>query len=551
MFIVLKSPVKLSAGLESRKGDVMADKIADLILSGGKVYPLNTAGTTATAIAVSKGRILATGSDDEIEKLAGPGARRIDLAGTVVLPGLIDSHFHVCHVGHASQAAFLYDAWSIAEILDRLKEHAEKTPGAVTGVGGNFHETSLAEGRLPTATDLDMVATDRPVVITDVNKTVVNSFVLRQLDTDDVPPGGEVPKDQSGRPLGIFFYAAKRMTPLGGQGDATVTQAISTEEAIMQGLRSAARMGLTGVLDAQANLEIIAAYRAIEREQGLPIRASIMPRDVTPAELERIGASAGLREGRLTFGPIKLAFDLWIMHRTAMMYESYVGQPDNFGMSRVSEEKLQQQIDEAFSAGWPVGIHTTGDRGIDIVASAIENGIEKAGEAPGRCHLIHVYFPPEKALEIASRHNLAIAAQPTFIHTWGETVRAFVGQERAERFKPLRTMLDWGLTVGGGADSPITWHNPWVGIYAAATRKTEGGSVLGEREQITVEEALRCYTLGSAAILEEGNIRGSIEVGKMADFTVVDRDILAIDPEQIPATKVLKTIVGGEVVYEA
>jgi predicted amidohydrolase YtcJ len=233
------------------------------------------------------------------------------------------------------------------------------------------------------------------------------------------------------------------------------------------------------------------------------------------------------------------------------MYEPYVGQPDNFGSSRVSEEELQRQIDEAFAAGWPVGVHTTGDRGIDIVASALKKGIEKVGQAPGRCHLIHVYFPREKAIDIASRHDLAIAAQPTFTRTWGETVRAFVGKERAERFKPLRTLLDRGLTVGGGADSPITWHDPWVGIYAAATRKTEGGWVLGKEERITVEEALRCYTLGSAAIFEQENVRGSIEVGKLADFTIVDRDILAIDPEQIPGTRVLKTIVGGEVVYEA
>jgi len=524
---------------------------ADTILFGGKVYTLDDAGTTATAIAASKGHILAVGSDEQIEKVAGPEARRIDLAGAVVLPGLIDSHIHVPGVGQVSEMAFLYDARSIAEILDRLTERAEKTPGAVGGRGGNFHETSLAEGRLPTAADLDSVATDRPVMITDVNKTIVNSFVLRNIDTDDIPPGGEVPTDASGKPLGIFLYAAKGMTPLGGPSDSVAD--ISVEEAIIRGLESAARLGFTGVLDAGAGLESIAAFRAIEEKQGLPIRASVMPRlrFITPAELDKIGVSAGLQEGRLTFGPIKLGFDRWIMHRTAMMYEPYVGRPDIGGISSVSEEELQQQIDEAFGAGWPVGIHTTGDRGIDIVASAVDKGIDKVGQSPGRCHLIHVYFPREKALEMASRHNLAVAAQPTFTRTWGETVRTFVGEKRAAGFTPLRTLLDRGLVVGGGADAPVTWPNPWVGIYAAATRKTEGGRILGEEERITVEEALRCYTLGSAAIIEQEEIRGSIEARKMADFTVVDRDILAIDPDQIPGTRVLKTIVGGEVVYRA
>ena len=522
----------------------------DLILSGGKVYTLDGVGTVATAVAAGHGQILAVGSDAQVEKLAGPGTRRINLAGNVVLPGLIDSHLHVFSVGHTLQAAFLYDAWSIAEILDRLQEQAARTSGAVVGRAGNLHETSLAEGRLPTAADLDSVAADRPVMITDVNKTIVNSFALRDINTDDVPPGGEVAKDASGRPLGIFFYAAKKMTPLSAQGAAIVAD-ISAEEAVIRGLEAAARVGLTGLLNPGTNLELISAFRAVERERGLPIRASIMPRYVTPVELERVGASAGMKEGRLTFGPIKLAFDSWVMHRTALMYEPYVGLPDCFGSSRISEEALQRQIDEAFSAGWPVGIHTTGDRGIDIVASAVEAGIEKAGGPPGRCHLIHVYFPTDRALDIASRHDLAVAAQPTFIRTWGETVRTFVGQGHAESFVPLRKLLDRGLIVGGGADSPVTWHNPWVGIYAAATRETEGGRALGPEQRITVEEALRCYTLGSAAILEQEELCGSIEVGKVADFTVIDRDILLIDPEQIPGTRVLKTIVGGEMAYEA
>jgi len=528
----------------------MTDKPADVILFGGKVHTLDAAGTVATAIAVGDERILAVDSDEQVERLAGPGTKRLDLAGAVVVPGLIDSHFHVFSVGHTVGAAFLYDAWSIADILDRLKNRAAEVSGAIVGRGGNFHETSLAEGRLPMATDLDGVATDRPVMITDVNKTIVNSFVLRDIDVDDVPPGGEVPKDASGKPLGIFLYAAKQMTPLAAQGAAIMT-GVSAEEAIVRGLESAARMGLTGVLNPGSDLDAIAAFRAVEREHGLPIRADIMPRHVTPADLESVGASHGLNEGRLTFGPIKMAYDSWVMHRTALMYEPYVGHPDVYGSSRVSEEELQWLIDESFGAGWPVGIHTTGDRGIDVVTLAIEKGIEKAGGSPGRCHIIHVYFPTEKALEIASRHGFAVAAQPTFIRTWGETVRAFVGQERAKGFLPLRTMLDQGLTVGGGADSPITWHNPWVGIYAAATRKTEGGRILGEKERITVEEALRCYTLGSAAILGQEDVRGSIKVGKLADFTVIDRDILEIDPEQIPGARVLKTIVGGEMAYEA
>lgn len=548
--------------------DNMVDQNADVILLGGKVHTLDATGTVATAVAVSKGKILAVGSDDQVIRFADPTTRRMNLAGAVVLPGLIDSHIHVTDVGKVSDMAFLYDVRSVAEILDRLKQQANTTSGAVGGRGGNFHETSLAEGRLPTAADLDRVATDRPVMITDVNKTIVNTFALRNINTSTIPLGGEVPTDASGKPLGIFLYAAKGMTPLPGPSSSVAD--ITTEEAIVRGLQAAARMGLTSVLEPSPvlDLESLAAYRTVARDQRLPIRVSVMPPhvtatelkrigipikplDVKPAELGEIGISPGLKEGLLSFGPIKMAYDSWIMHRTAMMYESYAGQPDNFGSSWISEEELQRKIDEAFDAGWPVGIHTTGDRGVDTVAAAIERGLEKVGQAPGRSHLIHVYWPREKALKIASRHHLAVAAQPAFIRAWGETVRTFVGEKRAVGFTPLRTLLDRGITVGGGADAPITWPDPWLGIYAAVTRETEGGRLLGTEERITVEEALRCYTLGSAAILGQEETCGSIEVGKMADLTIIDRDILAIDLEQIPGTRVLKTIVGGEVAYEA
>jgi len=368
-----------------------------------------------------------------------------------------------------------------------------------------------------------------------------------------VPPGGEVPRDSSGKPLGIFLYAAKAMTPFGLFGAPAGVPSISTEDAIVRGLEDAARFGLTGVLDAMGDRETIPAFRALARSGRLPIRVSTMPHlpSIELRDLDTMGIFFGLQEGRLAFGPIKLIFDLMVMHKTALLYEPYVGQPGNCGKSSVSPEELRREIDESFAAGWPVGIHTTGDRGIDITAAAIERGIEKAGKAPARCHLIHVYFPTEKALAIAERHALPIAAQPPFIRTWGETVRASVGPERASRFTPLRTLLDRGLAVGGGADSSITWHDPWLGIYAAVTRKTEGGRVLGEAEQITVAEALRCYTLGSAAVLEQEKVRGSIEPGKLADFTVIDRDILSVDVAQIPGTRVLQTIVGGETAYQA
>jgi predicted amidohydrolase YtcJ len=533
----------------------MPGDTADLILWGGLVHTFDDAGTTVTAVAVRDGVILAVGTDEQILPLAQAGARRIDLHGGVLLPGLIDTHIHLPFIGGKTEKAFLYDVTSIEEIVERLSAYAEQTTGPLIGVGGNFHPAALAEGRLPTAEDLDRVATDRPVMITDVNKSIVNSHVLRQIDTGDVPPGGEVPVGPSGKPLGIFLYTAKSMTPLNRQGDILMDD-ISVEAAITRGAAAITRDGFTGALDAWLNMEIIDAYRQVVRERGLPLRVSLMPShadpmNTSPDDLTRAGIHYGMTEGRLAFGPIKLFFDYFIMHRTALMYDPYLGQPDNRGRTSIPAEELERRIDGAFAAGWPVGIHTTGDHGIDITTRALVRGMERAGGAPGRCHLIHVYFPSDEALDALAHHHIAVAAQPPFIHVWGDTVVEAVGEKRAARFNPLRTLLDRGITVGGGADSPIAWHNPWVGIYAAVTRKTQGGRVLNITEAITAAEAVRCYTRDAASLLDEAATRGTIEPGKLADFTLIDRDVLSIDPEMIPNTKVLATIVGGEVVYRA
>jgi len=527
----------------------MTSSAADLILTNGKIYTLDAAGTIASAVAVADEQIKAVGSDEQIARLASPRTRRIDLAGAVVLPGIIDSHIHVAALGKVSDSAFLYDARSIAEIIERLREHAGRTSGAIIGRGGNFHESALAEGRLPVASDLDKVATDRAVMIIDVNKTIVNSYVLRGIDAAEVPPGGEVPTDSEGRPLGIFLYAAKKMTPLPGQSD-TPTE-IPVEEAIRRGLDCCARLGITGVIDASVGADLIATYRALAQRSDLPIRVTALPRRVSSADLAAMGIWPDLAEGRLAFGPIKLFFDGFIMHRTALMYEPYEGRPDNAGHSWIPQQELQEKIEEALDAGWPVAVHTTGDRGMDLVVAALQEAMAATGKPLGRSHLIHCYFPTQRSIEAACRLGLVIAAQPTFIRTWGETVRRFVGPRRAAGFVPLKTLLAAGLTVGASADGPITWPDPWTGIYAAVTRRTEGAGILAPRECITVEQALRMYTVGSAAVAGRENHRGTIEVAKAADLTVVDRDILNADPEQIPATRVLKTIVGGQVVYDA
>ncbi len=346
---------------------------ADRILTGGLVHALGAAGTQAaaagpgapgsgppTAVAIRGERILAVGTDAEIERLAGRRTERIPLGKATVLPGLVDSHLHVADIGRMSRLAMLFDAPSVAEICERLREHAARTAGPVIGQAGNLHEASLAEGRLPTAADLDQVAPDRPVMIGDVSKSIVNSFVLRGIDVDQAPPGGQVLKDRAGRPLGIFLYAAKAMTPL---ADQFASEGVQTPWCVAaeQGLRICAALGLTGVVDGAAGRDLIAAFRSLGQRNALPVRVTMLPWQVTPRELDQLGASPGRGEGRLTFGPIKLFSGCFLMHKTAPMYEPYEGEPASRGAVKLPPREMQRRIDQALAGGWPVGIHLAGD----------------------------------------------------------------------------------------------------------------------------------------------------------------------------------------------
>lgn len=527
----------------------------DQILTNGRILTRPPSTARAEAVAVSKGRIAAVGTNVEVLALKGEGTAVWDLQGRTVIPGLIDTHMHPIALGRVLGDVDLYHAASIAEIVERLSERAAHTPPdrAVVGRAACLDEAALAEGRLPTCQDLDRVSADRPVMIADVNKTIVNSAVLRQMDlapgTPD-PPHGRIGRDpRTGEPNGIFFFAAKSLTPLGAQSGSG--EDLPPEQALIRAQEACLRVGLTSVIDGSASLEAIRAWQALQRSGELRLRATLMPPIrllQRPRELEECGIAYGAREGRLSVGPLKIFFDPFVMHKTALMYDPYEGEPDNRGYATMEVGQLRGYLQQAVAARWPVGIHTTGDRGIDLVSESLADTLSQAGPLLGPSHLIHVYFPTEQALQRLGQWQVGVAAQPAFITAWGDSLLKFVGPARAARFLPLETLRCQGIVVGGGSDAPIAHYNPFLGIYAAVTRRMTSGRILGENERISREAALFLYTLGAAHLLGEANQRGSIEPGKDADLVVLDRDLFTIPEEEIPHVRVLWTVVGGEVV---
>ena len=552
-------------------------KRAELIFLGGNVLTMEGEEPAARAVAVADGRFIAVGEDEEVLRTGGESTVVEDLGGATVLPGFIDSHVHPDAVGRVLSDADLYDVRSIAEILEKLWAHARKVgglidePGAVVGRADCLHPTSLLEGRLPTSKDLDRIATDRTVAITDVNKTIVNSFTLEQLgiaDDASPPPGGLIGRDpESGRMDGTFYYAAKAMTPLGAQNASGAD--VPLEDALVAAAEAMVAAGITSAVFPGAGVETIEALRGLAARGRLPLRVTVMPPISLlddEGALERAGLKCGAGTDMIRTGPLKIFYDRFLMHRTALMYEPFLmhtrGEPTpNLSASRgtpfMTETRtskgLADIVRRAEAAGWAVAVHVTGDRGLDEVVEAITNAPDGlATRAPLACphHVIHAYFPTRRSLDRMAEAGIAAAVQPQFHRAWGETVREFVGEERAAGFMALRAYLEAGVTCGGGSDGPITHFRPGLGMHPAVTRLTAAGEVLGEEQALTAAEALRLYTLGSAGVTGEAAQKGSIRPGKLADMIVLERDPLLAAPDDLLDLRVARTIVGGRTVFD-
>jgi len=523
---------------------------ADIILTGGRVVTGDGA-AVAEAIAAADGRVLAVGADDEVRAAAPDAERAIDLAGRTVVPGLIDSHMHMLYTGWSLGDIDVYSVGSIDELVERMSAAAGNRD-FIAARSDCLHASHLAEGRLPNAADLDRVSSEKPVAVTDVNKTIVNSVILNDVDCSEIPPGGEIGRNDDGSPNGVFLYAAKGMTPLGAQSAASGSK-MSATDALLKCQEALLASGLTGVVDASVGSDNLKAFAQLRRDGRLKIRVRALLRaarydSVAPIlkDIEEFGGGDDV----LRIAGVKLFYDWFLMHRTALFYEPYVGQPENTGRRSIPHEELTRWLRDCAKAGLATGTHTTGTKGLDEMLETHERIADEVG-LTSPSHLIHAYFPGERAIERAKALGMGIALQPSFIRPWAETAVEFLGPERAAGFTPVRSCLDAGVVTGGGTDSPITHFNPFASAAAAASRLSAAGNILGEAERVTNAEALAIYTTGSAEITGESDSRGRLVPGALADMVVCSADPLSCEPDDIRRVRPLATIVGGEVVYSA
>lgn len=522
----------------------------------GHLLTLDPARPVAEALAVRDGKIVAVGTDAELAGLIGPDTQVVDLGGCTVVPGFHDAHCHILLFGLSLVEVNARAATTVAEVAAAVAAQVQHTPPGRWIRGGGYNENKLAEQRHPTRADLDRVAPDHPVFLSHISghMAVANSRALALAgitrDTPD-PEGGVIERDEQGEPTGLLKETAqeliKRILP-----PYTLEE---TKAALAAAGRQMAAEGITSAQDAWAGWiapEEFRAYQEASAEGLLPQRVWLMV-DVERLAIRdsRFDFAFGLRTGfgdeRLKLGAIKLFLDGSLIGRTAALSAPYANAPETCGFLVKSEETIREQVRMAHAGGWQVAMHAIGDRAIEVGLDAIEAvmGVEATRFRP---RLEHCGVLRRDLIARIRRAGAIVVTQPRFITELGDGFRAALGSERLRLTYPLAALR--GLPVAFSSDRPVVNGAPLAGIQAAVTERTASGAAYVPDEAITVEEALRWYTLGGAyAAFAEDEI-GSLAPGKRADLVVLSGNPLETPPEALGEIAVLRTVVGGKTVFE-
>jgi len=517
---------------------------ADLILLNGNILTMDRGRPRAQAVAVSNGRILKVGSNDEVGALAGEGTRIIDLGGRAVLPGLIDTHVHVLEFGRSLGWVDLRGVDSIEALKERLEERAREVPEGSWILGRGWDQERFVEGRYPTRWDLDEAAPKNPTLLFRVcgHVCVVNSLALKLagITPHTTPPGGGAIEldPETGEPNGILREGAVdlvlRVVP--EPDEQTLLKAC--EDAC----RRAVREGLTGlhwIVQSPAEIRAIQRLRRLGR---LPLRVYVLVPAKYMDRLAELGLSTGFGDEWVRLGAIKVFVDGSLGARTAALREPYADDPSNRGVMRHSQEELDSIVLKAHKLGFQLAIHAIGDRAVEAALNSIEKALKECPAADHRHRIEHASVLDEHLIARMRSLRVVASVQPHFVVSdfW---VPSRLGPQRARWTYPFKTLLRSGVVVAGGSDCPVEPISPLLGIYAAVARERV------PEEGVTIEEAIRMYTVNAAYASFEEGLKGSISEGKLADFVVLSQDITKLPPERIRDVEVEMTIVGGRVVY--
>jgi predicted amidohydrolase YtcJ len=527
-----------------------------LILIHGKIWTVNPRQKQTEAVAIAGNRIVATGATSQILNLKQTGTQVIDLKGQRVLPGFNDAHVHFYSGGANLAGPQLRYSKSEQEFRDTLAVFARHLPKGEWITGGNWDHENWSPARLPTHQLIDPVTRDWPVFVSrlDGHMSLANLVALKlagiDRNTKDVP-GGVIVRDANGEPTGILKDAAQGLVE-------KVIPAPSQKQirtAIKAAQEYANAQGVTSVQDMSAAPDIFRAYQTMLHDGELHVRISGHQPLPNWQRLADVGVLADFGSEYLHIGGVKGFADGSLGSTTALFFEPYLDAPNSSGIASAelsNPEKMARNIEGADAAGLQIAIHAIGDKANDTILGMYEAVAREHGPRDRRWRIEHAQHLLASDIPRFARLQVIASMQPYHCIDDGRWAEKRIGPERAKTTYAFRSLLDAGATLAFGSDWDVAPMSPLMGIYAAATRRTlDGKHPEGwvPEQKITVEEAVRAYTMGSAYASFEDTIKGSIEPGKLADLIVLSDDIFSIDPVKIADTKVELTIFDGKIVY--
>jgi predicted amidohydrolase YtcJ len=529
---------------------------ADLVITNGLVWTgLSSGNPRPGAVAIHGDRILMVGDSAEVARVVSPppGTRVIDARGGLVIPGFVDGHTHFISGGFQLASVDLRSATTPREFIRRLKAYAATLKPGDWILGGDWDHTLWPGQTLPRRDWIDSVTAHNPVFVyrLDGHEALANSAALTAAGVTKqtpTPPGGEILRDRSGEPTGIFKDQALALI------DRAVPEPSPErrDSALARALAHAASLGVTATGFMSASWADLASFRRLEQTGRLTMRAALyLPLEDWRAVAETVHRS-GAGNDWVKIGGLKGYMDGSAGSRTAFFFEPYADSAGYYGLLQHPEKDMRTWIGNADSAGLHVTVHAIGDRANAILLDIYDSVARAHGLRDRRFRVEHSQHLRQADIARFGRIGVIPSMQPYHAIDDGRWVEQRIGSVRIKTTYAFRTLLDTHAQLAFGSDWTVAPLDPILGVYAAVTRRTlDGKNPNGwvPEQKISVSEALRAYTAGNAyATFDEGK-RGTLAPGRYADVVVVDRDLFTMPPDSLDQAKVRVTIVGGRVVY--
>ena len=556
---------------------------ADCVIRNAQILTVDSQFSRAEALAIRAEKICAVGSNQEISSFIGPNTRVIDARAKTVLPGLYDSHVHSYRAAVSELGGPMPVLKSLTDAFRYLRDQAAKKATGTWITLERVYPTRMKEGRLPTKAELDAAAPDHPVYWNCGPVSMANSKALEisgiTRETPD-PPSGQIVKDpQTGAPTGLLRNSAQLLKTGGATRSPTAQE---QREAVKHLYRLYNQHGITSIAERRTEFAAIDLFGDLARTGELTLRINCtrllepVPGAVDAA-LKKLDELTNGPDGKgpygptghgddwVRIGPLKVFLDGGMLIGTAYMREPWgvgdtyqITDPHYRGLLNLKPELLNALYLEAARRGWQLAAHCTGEASVDVLLDCYQAIHKQMDIRHRRFEICHANFQSEQNFARCRELGIVADIQPAWLYKDGASLLKTLGERRMDWFQPLRGWWENGLTVGGGSDHMVgldslsstnPW-NPWLGMWIALTRQTEGGAAHNSGQRLTREQILRFYTINNARLNFEERIKGSLETGKYADLILIDRDVLKCSIDDLRNTKVLLTMVGGKVVWE-